>query len=63
MGTKHSKDNQLQILELPCRVSQLRMQIWQQGVRTVHLDGTAEKLLYSSAMEAAKAVKLTMFGS
>ena len=26
--TKHHKDNQLQILEFPCRISQLRMHIW-----------------------------------
>ena len=31
--TKRRKDNQLQSLKLPCRISKLSSQVWHKGVR------------------------------
>ena len=35
--TKRRKDNQLQSLKLPCRISKLSSQMWHKGVRWHHV--------------------------
>ena len=36
--TKSRKDNQLQSLKLPCRISKLSSQMWHKGVRWHHVE-------------------------